>query len=139
MARIEWYASLYLNKGRVCIPSLVLEAAFVKAAQKRKLGKQAQAGIFIDEDMILNFDGDNLTIDELWERDTNRHCVAVRVQTNKIMRTRSIFHEWSGAFEIHFDDEALNASQVEDIVNIAGSQIGLCDWRPKFGRFQVVS
>jgi len=135
MARIEWYASLYLDKNRVCLPSEVLEAVILGGARKLKLGKQVQAGVFVADNAILEFDGSTMTIDELWERDQNRFTVGVRVGKSKVMRTRFRVDEWSAAIEVLLDDEMLNPAQIEQILAIAGHQVGLCDWRPKFGRF----
>jgi ribosomal protein L18E len=135
LARIEWYASLYLDNNRVCVPGEVLEAAFVNGAKKSKLGTQAKAGLFVADNAILEFDGSNLTIDELWERDENRFTIGVRVQRNKIMRTRFRVNQWSAIVEVVYDPKQLNKSQVVDAVKATGEQVGICDWRPKFGRF----
>lgn len=135
MAKIEWYASLYTEGGKVCIPVEVWEAAFIGGAKKIKAGQKAQAGLFTAENAILGFDGDNLTIDQLWERDQNRYTTGVRVQRSKVMRTRSRFNQWSAQITLVFDDALLNKSEVGEIVSITGSQIGIGDWRPKFGRF----
>ncbi|MEM8610395.1 MAG: hypothetical protein AAGF93_00140 [Cyanobacteria bacterium P01_H01_bin.105] len=139
MAKIEWYASLYVSDGKIVIPDTVLEATFLAGARKSKLGKQAEAGLFVNGHATLAFDGDDLSIDELFERDENRHCCAVRVQRNKVMRTRSIFKNWATVVDIRFDDNLLNESQVVRAAEDAGQQAGLCDWRPKFGRFEITS
>jgi hypothetical protein len=87
MARLEWYASLYIDQGRVCIPSEVMEAAIVSGARKLKLGKQTQAGLFVKDNALLEFDGCELTPDQLWERDVNRFTVGVKIGQSKVMRT----------------------------------------------------
>ncbi|PZV19177.1 MAG: hypothetical protein DCF22_00485 [Leptolyngbya sp.] len=137
MARIEWYASLYLDKSRVCVPSLVLESALVAGARKLKLGQQTQAGMFVPSNMLLEFDGSDLTPDQLWERDQNRLTVAVRIQRNRVMRTRFTCEEWAGNFEVEYDDSTINRQQIIDLVDSSGAVVGLCDWRPRFGRFQA--
>lgn len=137
MSRIEWYASLYLDKGRICIPALVIEASMVNGAKKLKLGQQAQSGMFVDGNMILDFDGADLTPDQLWERDQNRLSVPVKIQKNKVIRTRFIADHWSGFFEVNYDDGVLNKSSVVDIINSAGNQVGFGTWRPRFGRFSA--
>jgi hypothetical protein len=135
MAKIEWYSSLYTDKGRVCFPGECLEAGFNAGARKFKLGKQAQAGLFVGHNPIIEFDGQELTIDQLWERDENRFSKAVRVGQAKVIRTRFIANEWAATVEITYDDELLNAATVKDIVRVTGEQIGLFEWRPKFGRY----
>ncbi|MFG6094324.1 hypothetical protein SPB21_03700 [Leptothoe sp. ISB3NOV94-8A] len=138
MAKIEWYASLYTNKKeKIIIPDFVLEAAFVAGARKSKLGKQAQAGLFVDGHALLNFDGDDLPIDELFKRDQNRHCAAVRVQRARVMRTRSFFEDWTATIKLVYNDSMLNKPAVIRAIEDCGEQVGLCDWRPKYGRFVV--
>lgn len=138
MALIEWKAGLYLNEAfKLVVPSEVVEAAFQSAAKKRKLGKQAQAGLFCEDHAVLKFDGDHLSVKELWERGKNRWTVGVRVGQAKVMRTRPRIDHWETEFQMYFDDALFNRSQIEDIAVIAGAQIGICDWRPKFGRFSV--
>lgn len=139
MARIEWYSSLYTDNDKICIPSEVLESAFVSGAKKKKLGQKAQSGLFVETNAILDFEGCDLTIDELWERDQNRLTVGVRIQRNKVMRTRFKAPQWQTVVECVYDDAQLNKSQVVDIVTITGSQVGLCDWRPKFGRYTATA
>ena len=137
MARIEWYASLYTFKERLIIPSHVLEASFIGGARKLKLGKQAQAGLFVENHAQLAFDGDNLTIDQLFERDENRFTVPVRVQSSRIMRTRCIVEAWETDIVVVYEDTTLNRQVVLDAINACGEQVGLCDWRPKYGRFEI--
>lgn len=137
MARIEWMASVYLDNGRICVPSEVWESAIVSGAKKLKLGKSAQAAIFCPSNSILEFEGCKMSLEELWKRDHNRLTVGVRVGTNKVMRTRFKAEKWSTELEVSFDDSILNESQVRDMLRITGEQCGLCDWRPKFGRFSV--
>lgn len=137
LARIEWYASLYMQDGKVCLPAEVLEAAFANGAKKLKLGKQAQATLFVTHNAQLHFDGDDMSVDELWKRDQNRFTVGVRVGQNKVMRTRFRTDDWSCDVGVQYDDKMLNKAQIIDIIKATGEQVGLCDWRPKFGRFSV--
>lgn len=135
MSKIEWYASLYADDGKIILPSEVLEAAFLGGAKKIKAGQKVQAGMFVEENALLEFEGSDLSIDQLWERDTNRFTVGVRIQRAKIMRTRFIAKSWKALIKVVFDDSLLNKSEISEIISITGSQVGLCDWRPKFGRF----
>lgn len=138
MAKVEWFSSLYKNKqDKIVLPDFVLEATFIAGAKKAKLGKQAQAGLFADGHAELIFDGNDLTPEQLFERDQNRHCCAVRVQRNKVMRTRSIFEDWEASVKVVFDDGMLDQAQVIRAIGDAGQQVGICDWRPKYGRFEV--
>lgn len=135
LAKIEWMASLYLKDKKVCIPGMVFEACLADAARKSRRGKLALSGLFVPEDSPLVYDGPS-NIEKLWEDEKFRLTCLVRVQKNRIVRTRAMFPAWSATIVVNYDPKVLNESDVREIVNTAG-ECGLCDWRPKFGRFSV--
>jgi hypothetical protein len=136
LSRLEWHGGLYLTDGKPCIPGEVIEACLMEAARKRKKGKQAQAGIIVPDDALIQYDGPNDPA-AMWESGDFIHKVGVKVQRNKVIRTRPIFKKWALDLEVLYLDSLLNRSEVEAFVQIAGQIIGLGDWRPKFGRFSV--
>lgn len=136
LARIEWMAGLYVNDGKPVMPGTVLEAAFAVGARKTKKGKQVQAGVVCPGDYPILYDGPS-ELDKLWANEAYRLTVGVRVQRNRVMRTRPIFRDWACEFELMYDAGQLNESEVKEIVKRTGEEVGLCDWRPKFGRFVV--
>jgi len=139
MARLEWMGALYLQDGCPCIPGHVFEAALIGkggAARKQKMGKQAAAGLYVTKNFPLIYEGPS-DPKELWLDEKFRFVVAVKVGQARIMRTRPIFHEWSAEVEIEFDPDLVNADDVRLWVRTAGYEVGLMDWRPKFGRFDV--
>lgn len=138
IAKIEWYGSLYLSDGRLCLPESVLDATLFNASKKKKKGKQAAAGLFAIKAAILEYDGPK-NPDKLWEDERFRFYVNVkRPGRGKIMRMRPIIPSWSADVEVSFNDETLNPGDVKDFFIIGGRDIGLMDWRPKYGRFIVV-
>jgi len=137
LARLEWYGGLYVCNGAPCIPGEVLEASFVAAARKSKRGKQAQAGLMCPGNYPLEYVGPK-ELDQLWENPEFRLTVGVRISNSRVMRTRPRFQEWSSEIQVVFDDSVLNEREVNEIVKIAGEGVGLMDWRPKFGRFEIV-
>lgn len=137
LARLEWYGSLYLDGGQQpCLPGEMLEAAFVQAAKRQKRGKQARAGILCPSNHPLEYDGPS-HLDELWPRPEFRLTVGVRVKNNRVMRTRPRFPTWAATIEVQYDPALINANEVREIVRRTGSEIGLGDWRPRFGRFEA--
>jgi hypothetical protein len=136
MAKIEWFASLYLDKSdRIILPGMMLEASLVNGAKKFKLGQQAKAGLFVESHAPLKFDGQDLTPEQLWERGENTLTVACKVSMAKIMRTRFIAHEWAADVAVTFDDSLFNPAQISEIFEASGMQIGVGTWRPRHGRF----
>lgn len=139
MARLEWMGALYLQDGQPCIPGYVLEATLTGkggAARKQKMGKQAAAGLYVTKNFPLVYEGSREP-KELWLDEKFRFVVPVKVGQARIMRTRPIFLEWSAEVEIEFDPRLVNEDDVVLWVDIAGYEVGLMDWRPKYGRFEA--
>lgn len=134
MARIEFLGSLYLDGGEPCIPGDVIEAALVEAAKKSKRGKQAKAGLICLGNFPLSYEGPRKP-DDLWADARFRKVNSVRIGTKRVMRTRPIFDDWACKISVDFRPGDLNRADVEEMVRVAGDSIGICDWRPKFGRF----
>jgi len=135
LARIEFLSGMYLKDKKPCIPGFVFESCLVSAAKKTKRGKLALAGMFVPDDSLLEYSGAK-DIDKLYQDDKFRLTTSVRIQNNRVMRTRPKFDEWAVKIEIKYDPKVLNESDVIEIAKTAGD-VGLCDWRPKFGRFSV--
>jgi hypothetical protein len=59
----------------------------------------------------------------------------VKVQMNKVGRTRPIFKEWHlDAVEVKYNDAIINEN---DVIGALQDEMAIGDWRPKFGRFRV--
>jgi len=142
MARLEWYGGLYLKDGKPCIPAYVFEGALIGkggAARKVKMGKQAAAALLVDNDALLEFDDDSAKLEALWKNEKYVLRAAVNVAGSKIFRTRPKFDNWSATIDVLYDSDKLNREHVEQWVEVAGRDVGLMDWRPRFGRFEVES
>lgn len=134
MSRLEWLGSLYRENGNIVLPGYVVEAGLINGAKKIKRGESAKAGMFCEKDFPIQYDGPK-DVDELWKDENFRLKAGVRVQRARCMRTRPKFDPWSAEIEVTFDDQILNAGEIEEFVRICGNQLGLCDWRPRYGRF----
>ena len=138
MARLEWMGSLYLDNGVIVLPSDVMDAAIIMAAKKRKRGPAVKAGVFCSENFPLVYDGSNghkPDLEKMWEAGEHRFTKSVRVQQSRVQRTRAKFENWSCEIAVTYNDELIDAKELDEIIDICGEQVGLCDWRPKYGRF----
>ncbi|MBK5722132.1 hypothetical protein JGH11_14740 [Dysgonomonas sp. Marseille-P4677] len=54
-----------------------------------------------------------------------------------MLRCRPIFGEWSCDVDLWYEETRLDEHEIIDIVNYAGRYIDICDYRPKYGRFQA--
>lgn len=137
LARIEWHGGLYVDEEqRIVIPGENIEAMLISAGKKNRKGEAFKAGLLSDGMWRLSHDGPK-DIESLWMDDRFRDTRKVGVNGSSIMRTRPIFRKWSLAFEVQYLPDILNKAEVVEAVQIAGRIIGLCDYTPKFGRFEV--
>lgn len=136
MARLEFLGGLYLKEQRPCVPSYALEAMMINAAKKVKSGTDFRSGIVIDDNPFIEYDGPS-NPDELWADSNFRIVAGVKVGKARVMRTRPIFPKWSIEFDVTYINQLLNKRDIVDVATIAGWQVGLCEWRPKYGRFTV--
>lgn len=136
MAKREWYAGLYLWNGEPCIPSEAIEAALVKGAMKEKSGPAAKAGMIVENHAKLLYRGPRKP-DELWLDEKFRLRCPAKVGTGRVIRTRPRFEGWSADIVVMFLPSLLDQKDIRSFLVTAGEQIGLLDWRPRFGRFVV--
>jgi hypothetical protein len=139
LSRCEWYGGLYVDaKGRPCLPGEVLEAAIAEGAKRTKRGKDAKGGVMVVGDWPIEYEGPK-TADGLWSHGGFIKRARVRVKQAAVIRTRPIFPEWRISFDVQWDSSVIRSeADLIELVTDAGLS-GVGDWRPKFGRFEVVS
>jgi hypothetical protein len=137
MARIEFLSGLYMGKAGPVLPATMIDACIVNASKKSREGPLAKAGFFTKAAAPLEYDGPRMA-EELWADERFRHTARVRIQTSSVMRTRPIFSDWSAIVTVALEVDLVNVSQLDAWFNVAGTQIGLGDWRPQHGRFTAV-
>jgi hypothetical protein len=138
MSRIEWHAALYVDKdGYLILPSSLLESCIYDGAKKSKLGKAFKSAVFVNDDAKLDI-GTKKKGTELWGDANYRDVRGVRVGQSRVMRTRPIFRNWACSFVVMYDAEQVNEGEVIRAVRDAGANSGVGDFRPRFGRFEIV-
>ncbi len=50
---------------------------------------------------------------------------------------RPIFNDWSAILTLQYEDTLVNLARVDAWLDAAGTQVGIGDWRPQYGRFTV--
>lgn len=136
LARLEFLAGLYMGPDGPVIPAPNVDSMLVAAAKKNREGQLAKSGVFCLGDTPLAYDGPRTT-EALWQDERFRHVAIVRVQSARIARTRPVFNEWAATVAVQMEETVINLSQLDDWFRIAGTQIGLGDWRPQHGRFSA--
>ena len=148
IARLEWESALYLHNGVVVMPGENIDRCIWEGAKKNKNGKKWKEGAFVDAEFCAlkyhgkviksaNSNGNipNPDLDSGYEAHIDQRMV--RVAGALILRTRPIFFDWAFEFPVLFDETIIDSRTLEMAVIDAGRLIGLCEMRPRMGRFEV--
>lgn len=138
LSKNEFLSSFYMDGERLVVPGINIESLLVAGAKKQRAGGDAKSGIRVEQDPAIEYLGPK-TPEALFADDNFRLTVGVRIKQARVMRCRPIFKNWSLTFGIIFEDEILNPEEVALYLTEAGSKVGLGDWRPRYGRFEVIS
>lgn len=67
--------------------------------------------------------------------------VVVPATRGRVARMRPIFKTWSLKFNIEYDEDEISAVTIKELLEYAGTRVGIGDFRPEkggpFGRFMV--
>lgn len=136
--KAEFMGGLYLgDDGRPCLPGELLESVIVEGAKRSKQGKEVRAGVIVDGNFALEYKGPK-TADELWDKKFYKTASA-KVGKNRVMRTRPMFSEWACTFTVHYNPTLVSKRDLLKFIEKAGAEVGVGDFRPRYGRFEVIS
>ncbi|NIO75629.1 MAG: hypothetical protein GTN69_07060 [Armatimonadetes bacterium] len=137
MGNVEFLGSLYLDDDdNPVLTADIIHATLENGAKNWKLGKVAKGAIQIFDDAVLSFSGPK-DMEKRIEDPSCRLRKSVRVGQTRIIRTRPLFRNWSCVVPVMVDTARIEREQLIDIAEYAGRIIGVCDWRPRYGRFSV--
>lgn len=138
IARSEFIGGCYWNnQDGFHLPAQNLNSCLVAAAKLQKLGVKFKQGVTVVEDALPLENVKAKTPTELWTDLDHVDVRGVKVGTAKVMRYRPIFRRWTTAATIAFNEEVVSESDLRKAVIDAGAMIGLGDYRPRHGRFEV--
>lgn len=154
---LEWMDTMYDHPdGYLYQPASHIEGALQKAAvsfkikgQGRKTWKdpiKAYCYVSPDEIPLLIENGNGLerlgVPDESLLKNPTNHLVVdirpVKVQRARVARSRLMIKDWLLSFQIEVHDEQVRPDVLKTILEEAGRAAGLGDYRPRYGRFDVV-
>lgn len=133
---------LYIQDGKVCLPSVYLKNCISEAAKQFKIvgkGKSTYSKLVASTVDVSPF---------MIELDADKYEIfrisAVNPMTKgRMMTERPKFEKWSAEFEIILNDEAVPMGVMNEILIQAGKYVGIGDWRPEkkgmFGKFMITS
>lgn len=135
------------NNGKFFFPGSCVERMLRAVASNHKMRGSRKSAKYIlpscvrvVEDTITMLNGDEKSPAESWEVDSRP--VVIQSTKGRIMRHRPRFDTWSASFTLKINDDLLEETFVHQLMDEAGQQNGLGDFRVekggRFGAFQVI-
>lgn len=125
------------SDGKFYQPSEMIEAAMAKAAVNFKLeGKKSykdviKGGIIVNPIEILH-KSQKFIVDARWGKNPNTR--------GAVWVVRPRIDDWELNFSIDLlQDERVSEQTLKEILAYAGLYVGIGAWRPKFGRFEIIT
>ena len=136
---LDFEGSMYYDeKLGPIIPAICIEATLRNAAKRIRRGTDVKSCVFVSPDYIpLVYDGPRKK-EDLIKNENFRDIRPVVVQRSSLLKCRPRFNKWEVEFELTYDQKIFDDDTIIQILDIAGSQIGLCDYRPRYGRFEAI-
>lgn len=136
---LEWKAGAYWDDEiGLYIPGENVEATIQNGAKANKKGKDIQKYVGV-KDLYIPFNyGENLTLDELVSKYEYRDTRPMNVQRSKVIRTRPRFDQWNITFTLVYNEDKIDLDTIVNAIEYAGQYVGLCDSRPKYGKFVAI-
>jgi len=143
---------IYRNDaGQMGFPAINLISALKHAGRNIKNGKKAISTAttttmfsFLEfPDEFITFDGIDEKGEIPWRVDKRRGVMKNGAASVAVAIIRPKFDHWGFTITVNFNDKLIREETVKALFVEAGSNAGLCDFRPSkngpFGRFEVVS
>lgn len=144
----EWREYFYADSnGCIYQPAEHFDGAIKKAAVNFKVtGKRGKtykdlvsASVFVTPDFIYH---EGFTVPDELDTDSDKPLYIdyrpVVVQRARVARARPTFKAgWKLNFELQVIDDEMPSDILQDILTLAGKSVGIGDYRPRFGRFNV--
>lgn len=140
IARVEFIASLYYKKDSgYYMPAKNVDATLLASAKMFKQGVLWKQAAFVENDSPFIFPQNMLPPDDLYDYENGlyRDMQTVKIGQAKTVRCRPAFNVWDFQISLIIDEAKLNEREVDQIVENAGKYVGICDYRPRYGKFNV--
>lgn len=146
IGRVEFVGGLYHDeKIGPYLPTDNLQALIIKGSMKRKLGKVFKALVEVPDPesgapgYALQYAGPR-DAKGLWNDKRFVFRKGAKVGQSRVVRTRARFPTgWKLEFPIEVLSGGATKAQIEEALSDGGIYEGLGDWRPRYGRFEVLS
>ena len=121
----------YPQNGKFCHPCAAFRVGLLKAGTGRKFGKTSAAsmcegGVFPAAEFVVILDAKG--------KPFKKYVIdkrSVVIGSARILRCRPKFENWTMVLELDVDTEIMTPEQVEQLLNVMGSKLGIGEYRPE--------
>lgn len=140
-AEVEAEIGTYRNgEGELVLPCIMFRQAIVNAGKGRKIGKTFATTLL--KGTVFDPDRHALLVDPQTGELLSEYAIDERpvvIGKNRVLRARPRYEAWACDVALDYDEEAVTPDVLVEMLNIAGTSIGVGDYRPEkggwFGRF----
>jgi len=135
---LDYLLGLYWDDSTgVYVPAVNVEATIRDAAKKNKKGKDVVCGVMVAPEYIkLKYEGPQTREGLL--ADMNFRDIRIgKIQRASVTVCRPRFNNWEIDFSVEYDPEIWDKDALLETMVLGGKYIGLCDYRPRYGKFEV--
>ena len=141
LSDLEFEGGLYWDdEVGVYIPGENILTCLATGAKTFRKGSAIEKYVRVKESVIPLDYGARLTLEQLKENYDFRDVRPVVIGRARVIRTRPRFHKgWRAAFILEYDEKNIDTGSIMQALEYAGHFIGLGDYRPRYGLFEVTA
>lgn len=144
MVRLESRAAMYeTSDGMLGLPTQNIWRSIFDAAKAYKLGEPCKRALLVTDVTEVNpihLSGELLKADTYLDEDVDERLlyVSARVGTGRVMRARPVVPAgWQVMVTLQLLEEELQPSLLTPVYERAGQFVGVGDWRPVYGTYEL--
>ncbi len=121
----------YRNNGHLCHPTSAFRVGLLKACVNRKFGKKS--AVSLCEEGVFPV-GEFVVICDAKGKPAKKYVIdkrSVVIRGARILRCRPKFDPWVIILELDIDEDFISPEQVEQLLGVMGSKLGLGEYRPE--------
>lgn len=133
-------ARMYLEGGKLALPSRVIKGVLKEACKGSGIKQPGKRSGYSDLVQSVIFMPESFVLTQKIEQVTKEQAFVGMNGTKKILRVWPKLEKWSGTLKLIIADEKqFDPKVLQEILEFAGTFIGIGDYRPEFGRFKITN
>ena len=131
-------ARMYLEGDKLAIPSRVIKGLLKEACKGSGIKQPGKRSGYSDLVQSVLFMPDSLILTQQIKDVAKQQAFVGMNGTKKVLRIWPKLEDWSGTLNLIIADEKqFDPKILQELLEFAGRFVGIGDYRPEFGRFNV--